>query len=55
MEEQKENITCEVVFQTKEEKKTEQKMEKLERGIMSSAEKESKVVEKGLKKELAKE
>ena len=55
MEEQKENIGCEVVFQTKEEIKTEQKMEKTERGLMSGAEKESKVVEKAVTKELAKE
>ena len=46
LEQVEEDVACCVVFQTKEEKKTEESAEKMERGLMSGQEKETKVVNK---------
>ena len=51
LEQVEEDVVCSVVFQTKEEKKKEESAEKMERGLMSGAEKETKVVEKMMSKE----
>ena len=53
--EQVEDVACCVVFQTKEEKKTEESGEKMERGLMSVQEKETKVVNKAEAKEAEKQ
>ena len=44
IEQKADDVACEVVFQTKEETKVEQSAEKIERGSMSDAEKETKTV-----------
>jgi len=54
LEQVEEDVACSVVFQTKEEKKTEEGAEKEERGLMSVEEKETKVVNKAEAKEAAK-
>jgi hypothetical protein len=51
LEQVEEDVACCVVFQTKEEKKTEESGEKMERGLMSVQEKETKVVNKAEAKE----
>jgi hypothetical protein len=54
LEQVEEDVSCCVVFQTKEEKKTEESAEKVERGLMSVEEKETKVVNKAEAKEAEK-
>ena len=54
LEQVEDEVACSVVFQTKEEKKTEEGGEKLERGLMSVEEKETKVVNKAEEKSNAK-
>ena len=54
LEQVEEDVACSVVFQTKEEKKTEESGEKVERGLMSVQEKETKVVNKAEAKEAEK-
>ena len=55
LEQVEEDVVCSVVFQTKEEKKKEESAEKMERGLMSGAEKETKVANKAEAKEAEKQ
>jgi len=54
LEQVEEDVACCVVFQTKEETKAEKSAEKLERGLMSGEEKETKVANKAEAKEAEK-
>ena len=55
LEQVEEDVVCSVVFQTKEEKKKEESAEKMERGLMSVQEKETKVANKAEAKEAEKQ